>query len=84
MPVKKTIAKRIRQAEKARIRNKHYNSMMKTAIRKALATDEAEGAKTLGTSAISLIDKVASNGIIHKNKAANQISRVAKHMGSFS
>ncbi len=84
MPVKKTIAKRIRQAEKARIRNKHYNSMMKTAIKKALATEDAETAGTLGKSAISLIDKVASNGIIHRNKAANQKSRVAKHMGSFS
>lgn len=84
MPVKKTIAKRIRQAEKARVRNKHYNSMMKTAIKKALATEDAESATNLGKSAISLIDKVASNGIIHRNKAANQKSRVAKHIGSFS
>lgn len=84
MPVKKTIAKRIRQAEKARIRNKHYNSMMKSAIKKALATDNAENATALGRSAISVIDKVAANGIIHQNKAANQKSRVAKHMASFS
>ena len=84
MPVKKTIAKRIRQAEKARTRNKHYNSMMKTAIRKALATDSADNATTLGRTAISMIDKVASNGVIHKNKAANQKSRIAKHMATFS
>jgi len=84
MPVTKTIAKRIRQAEKARVRNKHYNSMMKTAIRKALATDSAESATELGRSAISLIDKVAGHGIIHKNKAANQKSRIAKHMATFS
>jgi len=84
MPVKKTIAKRIRQAEKARIRNKHYQSMMKTAIKKALATEDAEHATTLGRSAIALIDKVASNGIIHKNKASNQKSRVSKHMATFS
>lgn len=84
MPVKKTIAKRIRQADKARIRNKHYNSMMKTAIRKALAAEDAENATSLGRSAISLIDKVASNGIIHKNKASNQKSRIAKHMGTLS
>ncbi|MCF7808847.1 MAG: 30S ribosomal protein S20 [Candidatus Marinimicrobia bacterium] len=84
MPVTKTIAKRIRQAEKARERNKHYNSMMKTSIRKALAADNAETATELGRSAISLIDKVAGHGIIHKNKAANQKSRIAKHMASFS
>ena len=84
MPVKKTIAKRIRQAEKARVRNKHYNSMMKTAIKKTLATADAETATATGLTAISLIDKVASRGIIHRNKAANQKSRVAKHIASFS
>jgi len=84
MPVTKTIAKRIRQAEKARIRNKHYNSLMKSAIKKAMAAEDAESATTLGRTAIGVIDKVAANGIIHKNKAANQKSRVAKHMASFS
>lgn len=84
MPVKKTIAKRIRQAEKARIRNKHYNTMMKSAIKKAMATDNAENAAALGKSAISIIDKVAATGVIHKNKAANQKSRVSKHIATFS
>ena len=84
MPVKKTVAKRIRQAEKARVRNKHYNTKMKSAIKKALAAEDAENATTLGRSAISLIDKVASHGIIHKNKAANQKSRVSKHIATFS
>ncbi|NQV16830.1 30S ribosomal protein S20 [bacterium] len=84
MPVKKTVAKRIRQADKARIRNKHYNSTMKSAIKKALAAEDADTAATLGSSAISLIDKVASHGIIHQNKAANQKSRVSKHIATFS
>ncbi len=84
MPVKKTIAKRIRQADKARVRNKHYASKMKTAIKKAMATEDAETASTLGRTAITVIDKVAAHGIIHKNKASNQKSRIAKHMASFS
>lgn len=84
MPVTKTIAKRIRQAEKARVRNKHYSSMMKTAIKKALAADNADNATTLGRTAISMIDKVAGNGVIHKNQAANQKSRIAKHMAALS
>jgi len=84
MPVTKTIAKRIRQAEKARIRNKHYNSMMKTAIRKAMSTEDADNANSLGKSAISIIDRVASHGVIHKKKASNQKSRIAKHIASFS
>jgi len=49
-----------------------------------MAADNAENATALGHSAIVIIDKVAANGIIHKNKAANQKSRVAKHMATFS
>jgi len=84
MPVKKTVAKRIRQAEKNRLRNKHYTSMMKSAVKNALAAESKEEAETLGRTAISTIDKVASKGIIHANQAANQKSRVAKHLNSLS
>ena len=84
MPVTKSIEKRVRQAEKSRVRNKHYSSMMKTIIKKAMATEDAESAAALGLSAISMIDKVAGQGVIHKNKAGNQKSRIAKHMASFS
>ncbi len=84
MPVKKTVAKRIRQAEKSRVRNKHYTSKMKTAIKRALDADTKETAEALGRDAISVIDKTVSKGIIHKNKAANQKSRVAKHVNSLS
>ena len=30
----------------------------------------------------SIIDKVASKGIIHKNKAANQKSKISKHLNN--
>ena len=33
-------------------------------------------------SAFSAIDKVASKGIIHKNKAANQKARISKHLNN--
>jgi len=84
MPVTKTVAKRIRQADKARVRNKHYTTTMKNAIKKALGAEDAEAANTFGRDAISKIDKVAAHGIIHKNKAANQKSRISKHIASFS
>ena len=31
-----------------------------------------------------IIDKVASKGVIHKNKAANQKSRISRHLNSLS
>ena len=82
MPVTKTVAKRIRQADKNRQRNKHYSSRMKSAIKKALSTTSKEEAETAGREAISIIDQTVTKGIIHKNKAANQKARVAKHINS--
>jgi small subunit ribosomal protein S20 len=84
MPVKKTIAKRIRQAEKARVRNKHYNSTMKTAIKFVLSSTEKETAEKLGIAAHSVIDSIANKGIIHKNKAANQKSKVSRFINKLS
>ena len=34
--------------------------------------------------AFKIIDKVASKGVIHKNKAANQKSRISRHLNSLS
>ena len=36
----------------------------------------------IADSAFSAIDKVASKGIIHKNKAANQKARISKHLNN--
>lgn len=82
MPVTKTVAKRIRQAEKNRQRNKHYTSRMKSAIKKAMDASNKEEAQALTQEAITIIDQTASKGIIHKNKAANQKSRITKHLNS--
>ena len=69
--------RRIRVSEKARKRNIHYNSMMKTAIKSVLATEKKEDAEERFRKASSLLDKLVSKGIIHRNKAANQKSRLA-------
>ena len=55
---------------------------MKTAIKKVLSENSKENASKLADKAFSTIDKVASKGVIHKNKAANQKSRVTKHIKS--
>lgn len=74
--------KRTRQSEKARIRNQHYKSTMKTAIKKVIATKDKELAQKELRYTVSLLDKMASKGIIHKNKAANQKSRLTKFVNS--
>lgn len=78
----KSVQKRIRQAEKLRMRNKHYSSMMKTHIKKVLGSENKETAQSALRKAVSVIDKVSAKGIIHKNKAANQKSRLYKYVST--
>lgn len=70
--------KRIRQAEKRRLRNRHFRSMMKTLIKKVRTASDAESAVQAYREASSLIDKLVARGILHRNTAANKKSRLAK------
>ena len=84
MSAKGSELKRVRQSRKANLYNNHYKSMMKTHIKKVLKSTSKEKASTLKNEAFKVIDKVASKGIIHKNKASNQKSRLSKHINSLS
>ena len=74
--------KRIRQAKSRNLRNRHYKSMMKTWIRRVEDAPTKEEAQTLLVQAVSVIDKVARKGIIHKNAAANKKSSLAKRVNA--
>ena len=84
MSAKGSELKRVRQSRKANEYNNHYKSMMKTSIKKVLNSTKKEDASTLKSEAFKIIDKVASKGVIHKNKAANQKSRVSRHVNKLS
>jgi small subunit ribosomal protein S20 len=66
-----------RQAAKRRERNKYYGKTTRNAIRDLRASDEKERGAQFPKVA-SMIDKLAKKGIIHKNKAANLKSKLAK------
>ncbi|MEA2076477.1 MAG: 30S ribosomal protein S20 [Candidatus Marinimicrobia bacterium] len=74
--------KRIRQAKKRNLRNRHFKSLMKTAIRRVDEAPNKEEALKLYPEAVSAIDKVAQKGIIHKNTAANKKSRLTKRVNA--
>ena len=77
----KSQKKRIRQAEKARIRNKAVRSELKTLVKRVRENVEAEnleGAQEAARRAYSKLDKAAAKGIIHKNQAANRKAGVQK------
>ena len=59
--------------------NRTAISSMRTAIKKAkIAIKNNEGKEEAVNNAIKLIDKNASNGLIHANKAAREKSRLMK------
>jgi len=76
-------AKRARQAEKNRQHNASMRSMMRTYIKatvNAIASNDLETAKTAYQAAVPVIDRMASKGLIHKNKAARHKSRLNAHI----
>ena len=84
MSAKGSELKRVRQSRKANEYNNHYKSMMKTSIKKVLNSTSKKDAAALKDEAFKVIDKVASKGVIHKNKAANQKSRISRHINTLS
>ena len=71
--------KRMRESEKVSAGNKHHVSVRRTAKKKFVDAAEAgdDNAQALYQDAVSQIDKVASKGLIHKNKANRVKSRLA-------
>lgn len=77
----KSAEKRIRQNATRRARNRAARSRLRTAVKKLRAEVEAgnaEKARELLSPTLSLIDRTAQKGIIHKNNAARTKSRLAK------
>ncbi|MCK9221733.1 MAG: 30S ribosomal protein S20 [Limnochordia bacterium] len=72
--------KRIKVAERRSLRNKSVQSGVKTAIRKyqVALENQPENAPAYLSEAVSLLDKAASKGVIHPNKAARRKSRLTK------
>jgi small subunit ribosomal protein S20 len=79
----KSQIKRNRQNEKARQRNKAVRSEIKTRTKHA---EEATGeeAAELAKAAVKRIDQAAAKGVLHKNTAARQKSRLMKKVNAAS
>lgn len=70
--------KDVRQATKRRDRNRYYGKTTRNAIRDMKATTDKKGYEEQLPDVVSMIDKLAKRGIIHKNKAANLKSKLTK------
>lgn len=74
----KSALKRHRQSEEANERNVHYRTMVKTAVKKAVAAKTKKATTEAFRAAESTLQKVAAKGVIPKKRAARKTSRLAK------
>ncbi|MFL5810588.1 MAG: 30S ribosomal protein S20 [Flavisolibacter sp.] len=80
----KATKKDVRQSAKRRERNKYYGKTTRNAIRDLKAVEKkAEAGKDLPT-VISMLDKLAKRGIIHKNKASNLKRKLTKRVSALA
>ncbi|MBP6230213.1 MAG: 30S ribosomal protein S20 [Paludibacteraceae bacterium] len=78
----KSSVKRIRQTEKRKLHNRYYAKTARNAVRKLRALREKEEAVALLPTVSAMLDRLAKKNIIHKNKASNLKSKLAKKVNS--
>jgi len=78
----KSAIKRIRSNNTKKLRNKLQHKKTKTQIKKLKAETKKASAKKLLIQTTSMIDKLAKNNILHKNKVNNLKSSLTKHVNS--
>ena len=81
MPNIKSAKKRVITSAKRKEQNNVVDSRMKTAMKKfekAVKANDKEQAEVELNTAVKRIDKAVSSGLVHKNKAAREKSRLMK------
>lgn len=74
----------MRQAAVRRDRNRYFGKTTRNAIRDLKENKEKPAFDTGLVTVNSMIDKLAKRGIIHKNKAANLKSKLAKRANALA
>jgi small subunit ribosomal protein S20 len=83
----KSALKANRQNIKRREHNRQMRSKLRTslkAIRASLDAKDVDGAKAALNQTVSLVDKMATKGIIHRNTAGRYKSRLAARLTKVS
>ncbi len=81
MPLRhKSAQKRARQTVKRTERNKKYKALIKGSVKRVLDNKDKSAAETELKKTVAVLDRAAVKGIIHRNKAANQKSKLTKHI----
>jgi len=78
----KSALKRIRSSETKRLRNKFQHKTTRNAIKNLRSAEKKKDAEAQLPLVVAMIDKLAKNNIIHKNKAANLKSKLTKFVAA--
>jgi len=78
----KSALKRIRSNEAKRLRNKYQHKTTRNAVRDLRLSENKVEAQAMFVKVVSMLDKLAKNKIIHKNKASNLKSKLAKQVAA--
>jgi small subunit ribosomal protein S20 len=70
--------KNMRKSRAATVRNRAQRSALRTALKKAKSAESTPEARL---EAVKILDRAARKGLIHKNAAARQKSKLAKKAG---
>ena len=87
MPTHKSAAKRMRQSEVDRLRNRHYRTTMRNQVKRLRASIDAGDQATAATQlaeAVAVIQATAQKGVIHRRAAARRVSRLALAVNGLS
>ncbi len=76
MPNIASAKKNMRKTRAATARNRAQRSALRTALKKANTPSSSLEERT---EAVSLLDRAARKGLVHKNKAARHKSQISKH-----
>ncbi len=87
MPNHKSAEKRDRQNARRNAINTASRSRLRTEMKKlrgAIASGDAEAARTLLPTTVSEIDKAIQKGVLHRNAAARHKSRLTGHVNALA
>jgi len=80
VPRIKSAKKAMRQARRRTVTNRAQRSALRTAVKRVRGAANKQDATQAYAAAVRLLDRAARKGLIHKNNAARQKSRLAKYI----
>jgi small subunit ribosomal protein S20 len=78
----KSAIKRAKQNDQRRALNKYHAKSTRNAIKELRNTTEKAAAAEQYPKVAAMLDKLAKTNVVHKNKASNLKSKLAKHVNS--